>query len=146
MVVEAWGTGRRDYSSNTEASVDPTPRSYQTTATCVFDEYISAKHYIEKTVELDFAENADTHHIHYLSVTADTNVLIAVVLYDENGEMVFQDFGYQIIEHEFPHGIPVKEITVAIYNYSNEDIHVIYSHNGVQNTKTMRPNPFWMIS
>lgn len=139
-MVEAWGTGRKDYSQNIEESVIPIIRSYQVNAYEYGEFDLDPNEQEDIEVSMDFSEDASCHFIAVLEVTVDANVLISLEIL--SGAVTFGSrFGYQSIAFYFPPKLGLSEITLRIKNYSDIAVIGLYCYNGVQGTEKIMPIP-----
>jgi len=139
-LVEAWGTGRKDYSANIEATVVPVARSYQVNAYAYTEFTLDAGEEKEIDIPMTFSEGSKNHFIFYICVTVDANVLIGVQIWSGGLEFISKQ-GYQKVEIWIPQGLGLSEVTLKVKNYSNISIKGAYSHNGVQGSEKIMPTP-----
>lgn len=140
MVVEAWGTGRRDYSDNVEETVVPIIRSYQSVATAYETFTLNPGEQKDITVDLDFTESSENHFIAHIDVTVDANVLIGIEVISADRTFILL-YGYQKIELDIPQSLGLSEVVLRVKNYGDVTVNGAYSHSGVQGTEKITPIP-----
>lgn len=124
-MVEAWGRGRKDYSSNVEYSVIPVVRSHQTREQ--FTSYWDLRPYWYMTIENEpyygcltlynpLGEPDKNYVVYDATLSYDTNVLIKAYFMLINtetwvGKILQIKYGYGRVSFRFPKGLIIyKEI------------------------------------
>jgi len=134
MVVEAWGTGRRDYSDNVELYTNPTLKDWTAVAKSARTFTLLPWEQKEIPIDFSFVEGAHSHFVTNVVVSADANVL----LYGEIGTW-YSVYGYQKICIEMPHALPISSLTLKVRNCSDQTINCIYFHTGSQGYEKVLP-------
>jgi hypothetical protein len=128
-----WGTGRRDYSLSVEESTEPVISSWQSNATVLKTFTVAANTQETITIPFTFATGAANHNINKFIISVDANVLIGVELWTSTTSWaLLTEFGYQTVEIDTPMTLPLSELILKVYNYSNIAVNGVYSHCGVQ--------------
>jgi len=137
-MVEEWGTGRRDYSTNVEESVVPIIRSYQINATAYETFTLSPGEQKEIDISMTFEAGAASHFISHIDISVDANVLIYAEIWSGSSPFIFR-YGYQCLEIDIPQTLGLSSVKLKIKNYGDVSVNGAYSHNGVQGSEKIMP-------
>jgi hypothetical protein len=139
MAVEAWGTGRVDFSDNVESSVIPIIRSYQLNAYASQDFTLAAGATSDYVIPMTFSPDAACHFIAAIEVSVDKNVLIGVSIYTNVSLCFGTEYGYQQVIINYLQLLGLSNATARITNYSDFPVNGSYFHHGVQGTEKIMP-------
>ncbi|MCD6493920.1 MAG: hypothetical protein J7K36_09050 [Archaeoglobaceae archaeon] len=138
--VEAWGTGRFDYTNDISAQVHPTIRAGQGFYSYCTYTTVPALTSIETTIPIESYNNIVIFDA-YLS--APKNILIglkyATVDSEGNENDVLYKQDYHSIRLIFESGLVFSNLKVTITNYDIEDHTLIYCHHGLYGTQEVVP-------
>jgi len=142
MRVEAWGTGRFDYTNDISAQVHPTIRAGQGFYSYWTHITVPALTSTETIVPIESYNNVVIFDA-YLSAAKNALIGLKYTTIDSEGNEydVLYKQDYQSIRLIFEAGLVFSNLKVTVTNYDIEDLTLIYCHHGLYGTQKVVPIP-----
>jgi len=140
--VEAWGTGRFDYTNDISLQSHPIIRAGQGFYSYHTWLNVPALSSVEQEIPIEEHNNIVIFDA-YLSTTKNVLIGLKYTLIDPQGNEyeVVNKQGYQSIKLIFEAGIVFSGLKVTVTNYNTEDLIMIYCHHGLYGTQQVVPIP-----